>query len=246
MKKTFLILILLFISTSIFGKIKEPKVIQSYKSTFWIFGKEDCTYQFSIKFGLWFPYESGLFFAYTQKSLWKIYDKSSPFEETNYSPSIFWEKENPFKLIDFLRIIPYEHKSNGRDHAENRSMERGFIEGQLSYGNYFNFGIREKAGWFYAKAVQNRDLKRYIGYFETELFAQIKSKHGFLGHEKLYIKGEWTHKYGWFEAGFSFRIFTTKIRPHIYAQWYYGYGEFLLNYNQKTNAVRIGLIFNEL
>jgi hypothetical protein len=47
-------------------------------------------FQFSFKFDLT-PNEGpcGLFFAYTQRSLWNAYAFSSPFEDTSYNPQLF-------------------------------------------------------------------------------------------------------------------------------------------------------------
>ena len=240
MKKIILILLLL-----IPINLLALEIIQPYQSTYIITGDKvnQCKYQVSLRYGLFYPFNTGIFVAYTQKSKWDIYDKSSPFRETNYNPSIFWEKQNLWKF-DFLRIIPYEHCSNGRDGAENRSIDRWFIEAQISRGDYLNIGIREKTGWYYARARQNADIGRYSGKCITELFAQILSQHGYFGHEKISFQGEWTTRYYWYQAELSFRIFTTKFRPHVYIQYYQGYNEFLLTYNQKSRALRGGLIFN--
>lgn len=243
MRKLLFIFIFLLSSMSLFA----VETIQSHNPIYFITGNNDnqAKYQVSFKYSLW--YNSGAYLSYTQLSKWNIYDQSSPFKETNYNPGIFWEKENLWKL-DLLRIIPYEHKSNGRDGQESRSIDRYFIEVQYSIGDKFNLGIREKVGAYYKVSNKNKDIDHYLGYFQTELFFQIKSKHEFFDHEKIYIKGEWMHnrlntKY-WFETGLSFRIITAYIQPNFYIQYYKGYGEFLLDYNKKTNALRAGLIFN--
>ncbi len=48
-------------------------------------------FQFSFKYDFW-PSTSHhtVYLAYTQKSLWDLYDKSSPFRESNYAPEIFY------------------------------------------------------------------------------------------------------------------------------------------------------------
>ena len=238
--KKLLLLCLLFIPLKLFSL----DAIKPYHPTYFIAGDkvDQVKYQVSFKYGLWYPYESGLYLSYTQISKWDLYEHSSPFRESNYNPSIFWEKEKVWKF-DFLRAIPYEHKSNGLGGKDSRSTDRFFGEVQISHGEVFNFGIREKIGGFYAVSRHNSDIKRYTGHFETELFAQIKDKHGYFGHEKLYMKGEWTRKYYWYEIGFTFRIFTSKLSPHIYVQYYQGYNEFLIDYNKKTQAIRAGFIF---
>jgi phospholipase A1 len=220
--------------------------IQPYKPVYFIAGDKEnqVKYQVSFKYNLWYPYEGGLALAYTQTARWNLYDKSSPFKEINHNPIVFIERKQPNEYIDFFRIIPYEHISNGLDRIESRSVDKCAVEIQVSCGEFINIGIREKVNCFFALSRYNADYKRYKGLFETELFAQIKSQHGYLGHERLSIQGEWTNKFYWYQAEFSCRIFTTKIRPHIYIQWYDGYAEFLINYNKRTRALRAGFIFN--
>ena len=243
MKKLILIL-LLFIPVKLFAL----EAIQPYLPTYIITGdsnEDQVKYQVSFKYGLLHPYKSGIFLSYTQLSKWDIYSRSSPFKENNYSPGIFWEQQNPYKYFDFLRISPFTHLSNGLDGQDSRSIDRCFIESQVSYGKTINFGIREKVQWFYnfSMSSHNKDYKRYTGNFETEFFIQIKSKRNYLSHEKLYFKDEFTNKFYWMEIGMSARIITTKIRPHVYIQYYRGYSEFLIDYNKKTEALRIGFIF---
>ncbi len=224
--------------------------IQSFQPIYFIAGDktDQIKYQVSFKYALIFPYETGLYLGYTQLSKWNIYDRSSPFKETNYNPSIFYEKIPSLKYLDFYRIGFYEHKSNGRDGQQSRSMDKGYAEIQLSHGKHLNFGIREKVSVYYTVSNKNKDIDHYAGYFETELFVQYFSPHTYIDHERLYIKGEWMHnrlntKY-WMEAGLSFRLLTGNIQPNFYIQYYRGYVEFMEDYNKKTNALRAGLIFN--
>jgi phospholipase A1/A2 len=224
--------------------------LQSFHSIYFIAGDktDQMKYQVSFRYALWFPYETGLYLGYTQLSKWNIYDRSSPFKETNYNPSIFYENIPNFEWFDFYRIGFYEHKSNGRDGAVSRSMDKGYGEIQFSHGRHFNYGIREKVSYYYSVSNKNADIDHYLGFFETEAFLQYFSPHTYIDHERLYIKGEWMHnrlnsRY-WFEAGLSFRILTGKIQPNLYIQYYRGYAEFLEDYNKKTNALRAGFIFN--
>lgn len=238
-------LIILFILLIPF-KFFALNAIKPFYPTYIITGdKENQTkFQTSFRYNLIYPYESGIGLACNILAHWNVYDKSSPFKELNYNPMIFIERTNDLKYLDFYRIIPYSHFSNGLDGEASRSIESGAVEMQLSHTiGYLNFGIRERFTCFYKLARQNLDYKRYRGNFETEVFAKIKSRLGFLSHEKIYFKGEFTKRYYWLETGLSSRIITTKFRPHIYIQYFQGYSEFLLNYNQKTQAIRGGFIF---
>lgn len=246
MKKLILICLMLLISVSLFAEVQNR--LQSYEPIYIIAGdKEDqVKFQVSFKYCLLYPFDSGLYIGYTQLSKWDLYDRSSPFRETNYNPNIFWEKNNLW-CLDFLRIIPYEHKSNGLAGEDSRGIDRYFVESQISYGKKFNIGIKEKAGGYYAYSHKPKDeysVKRYLGYFKTTLFAQIKDSHSFIGHERISITGEWTKRFYWYQAELSFRILTTKFSPHVYIQYYRGYAEFLINYYEKSDALRAGLTFN--
>lgn len=240
-----LLFLILLIYTPVYGN----DIIQPLNPIYIVSGDktDQVKYEISFKCGLWYPFNSGLFLAYRQLAKWNVYDRSSPFKEIDHNPSIFWQKDNTL-YSDFIRLIPYSHQSNGRDGQESRSMDRYFIEAQYSIGEKYNLGIREKVGAYYSVSSKNEDIHRYIGYFETELFFQIRSKIGFLEHERIYIKGEWLHnrlntRY-WMECGLSIRLFTARIQPDLYVQWYNGWAEFMQNYKQKTNAIRGGFVFN--
>ena len=187
---------------------------------------------------------SNVYIKYRLKFKWNVYDRSSPFQYYCHNPAIFFQLPGVWN-IDFFRIIPYEHESNGLAGWDSQSVDRYFGESQLSFGKIFNFGIHEKVGGYYGYTHREGILtyRRVMGFFNTELFFQIKNKHGFIGHERIYIRGEWTKKCYWMEAGTSFRIITASFSPNIYIQYYRGYGEFINRYWEKTKALRAGLIF---
>jgi phospholipase A1/A2 len=237
--------IVLVVSYVFYQKAYGMEAIQTYKPTYIIAGDkiDQVKYQVSFKYALISPFNSGIYFSYTQISKWNIYDQSSPFRESNYNPSIFWEKQKLW-IFDVLRISPYSHQSNGLDKERSRSLETGFAQAQISYGDKLNIGINETGTWHYSVANKNKDYKRYKGFFRTELFLQLKGNGKYFDQEKIYVSGEWTHKSYWIESGIAIRLLTAQIRPKIYIQWYYGTAEFLENYREKTNALRAGLIFN--
>src|SRR4030065_248977 len=91
-----IILIVYVVAFVLAKKIFAMEAISEYKPTYIIAGDKESQvkYQVSLKYALVYPYNSGVYFAYTQLSKWNIYDRSSPFKESNYQPSIFWEKNN--------------------------------------------------------------------------------------------------------------------------------------------------------
>jgi outer membrane phospholipase A len=246
MKKLLLLILLLPSIIFAINKIEPAETIEAFQPIYFIDGNhsDQVKYSISFKYKIWFPGDNGLNLAYLQIAKWNIYDRSNPFKEIDHSPMVFYESFPIYKWWDFYRIGFYQHLSNGLDGANSRSIDTGFLETQVSYGKYLNFGIREKVICYYSVSNKNKDYKRYKGNFETEIFIQYKGSHGYIDHERFYIKGEKTHKYGWIEIGVSVRILTPDIQPSLYIQYYRGYAEFMIDYNKKINALRAGLIFN--
>jgi phospholipase A1/A2 len=235
--KKLLLLLLLLIPVKVWA-------ISAHLPTYILTGDKENQLKYQVNIDHELVDNTGLFMSYTMLAKWNIYDRSSPFTFYNHSPSIFWQSKK-IGYIDFIRVIPYSHTSNGLAGWESQSMDRYFGEAQISFGEKINFGIREKSGGYYNYSHKEGIpvIRRYLGFFETEFFLQTKSTQGFIGHERLYFKGEFTKKYYWTESGLSFRIITKHFSPHIYIQKYFGYSEFINEYWKKTNATRIGLLF---
>lgn len=236
--KKLLLLLFLIIPLNLYA-------ISFHLPTYIITGDKDNQLKYQVNIDHELVKNTNVFMSYTMLAKWNIYDRSSPFQEYNHNPSIFFQLNDLCKL-DFIRVIPWEHLSNGLAHSDSRSMDRYFGEAQISYGKIFNFGITEKTGSYYnySRVPGEYSIRRYLGFFKTTLFMQIKDKHGYFGHERLAITGEWTKRFYWYQIDLTFRIITSKFSPHIYIQYYNGYGEFLHDYYKKTNSIRAGFIFN--
>lgn len=277
MKRILIFFILLFMSVNLFSQNnfmieEEPQLkyqisssyekdyespMSAYKSNYFVTGesKEDqVKYQISVKYNLFYPFNLGVFFAYTQRSWWKIYDNSSPFFETNFLPEAFYEFEsgnnvfNNFVIpyIDFIRLSPYEHRSNGREEGpDNRGENKYYGEIQASVGKVYNFGVRGKVFGYYTRAKENKDINDYHKNYEASVFFKLKSKNvRYLDKEEINVSwgGNPANK-GWYSIEVSARILSTYVQPKLFIQFYKGYDEFILFYNKKTEAVRIGFIF---
>jgi hypothetical protein len=73
-----------------------------------------------------------LYFAYTQFSLWDLHSASKPFEDTNYRPSLYYYLSDTGvknSVISRLSIASgFEHESNGRAGADSRSINTLFLK----------------------------------------------------------------------------------------------------------------------
>jgi phospholipase A1 len=250
------ICILIGISIPAFGEYESP--LSLYRDNYFITGddSDQTKFQLSLKYSLLYPSKLGIFGAYTQKSLWKTHDSSSPFYESNYQPEAFvrFESKNNFindlnlGIIDYIQFSPIYHCSNGQEGIANRSMNTYYGEIQLSIGKVYNLGAAGKMFGYYNTAKENRDIDNYIGHYEVDCFFKIKSPSSFfLDKEEIHVKfggyGENDTK-GWYAIEASVRLVTSVIQPRLFVQYYDGYGEWLINYNQHEQSLRVGLALN--
>jgi phospholipase A1 len=125
----------------------------------------DAKFQISLRHRLTkssLPFNTFLFYTYTQKSFWKIYRKSTPFWDINFNPTIgvgkYYIQNNTLKGTAFLQI---DHESSGRNGEESRSWNRVVLSGKYFHNEQLAFGVRL---WFpFAYKDDNPDLIKYRG-----------------------------------------------------------------------------------
>lgn len=244
MKKYVFILISFLLCLS-YAYSKEEKYdlspLELNKPMYWLFGdmNNQAKCNISFKYNILKKYESGVFFGYSQLMMWKLYDKSSPFEDLNYNPEIFIKsKYFMSNQIDYIVISPFEHMSNGRDGEESRSLNRAYVQVQASKGNKLNVGINAK-GYIYYNS--DNGYENYSSFYETKLFISIDRVDNESAKDELYVKFG-GYKYWFTEVGYISRKFGF-MNPRFYAQLYHGYLESMLRFNEKTTAIRIGVVF---
>jgi phospholipase A1/A2 len=184
------------------------------------------------------PLGTYLHVIYTQRSFWDIYHFSSPFRETNYNPGLLlfrpMFKEN---LLAGALALTIEHESNGRDSIYSRSWN--FIS--LAYNKVFSKRlIGGLKLWipFVSSTENNPDLVDYIGYGELELHWKIINK---LFLDVVGRKGASNFK-GSVQTDLSFKTWKAG-NQYIVIQWWYGYAESLIDYSERQNMLRIGVMF---
>ena len=178
-------------------------------------------------------------FAYTQRSWWQITDSSSPFRETNYLPEVYMQMPiaDQNSLLKGLQV-GFLHESNGKSNkaGKSRSWNRIYLEGYLRYKNIF---VVPRA-WY--KVYENRhhddnhDIQDYLGYGDINIFVPY-NKHvvKFLIRNNLNVN----QNHGAIQADWTYPLGDTGL--YGYVQYFYGYGESLIDYNKKTNRLGIGI-----
>ena len=228
--------------------------ISSHAPTYFIMGNRggsNARFQISFRYRLHSPadplntkFYDHFYMGYTQTALWDLHSDSKPFVDTTYSPSLFWHKDSIWESADktaFLGLSTgYEHASNGKDGTDSRSMNDFFIQPELNYrfedGAVLSFKPRLKA---YVFMSENSDYRQHMGSVDWNLrYARPNS----LVLDGRYTRGAQGRESKQVAIAWPLKRTPLNMNGFLYAQYYSGYGETLLNY--RTNAAsqfRIGL-----
>jgi phospholipase A1 len=218
-------------------------------------------FQFSVKYDLW-PNDGqhGVYFAFTEMSLWNIYDPSSPFLENNFNPEFFYIYYHhpgryypPPGCAFFHERLGYEHQSNGEAEPLSRGWDRIFGETRFAcYAQERFYGLATLNVWAppFGKS-DNPDIVNFLGYGVLSLSQGIEANTAWYGDYDVTLslrKGTGGIQYGSLEINGRWRphFFTySRFTPFLYVQFFTGYGQTLLTYNVDTTSFRIGLGFSD-
>lgn len=209
--------------------------------------KAESVFQISFKKPLlydFFGFGESIELAYTQISFWQTFSHSLPFRETNYSPEAYVlflndKKDSHLKAYKFGFI----HNSNGKGGTDSRTWNRLYAQGTFLLGDLF---ITPKI-WYkfhengdYETHEDNPDILKYYGYGELLITYPYKKhifelllRDNFRKNNKGFAKLEWTHP---ISNGFD-NFFW-------YANSSYGYGDSLIDYNNRLFRVSFGVAFS--
>ncbi len=229
---------------------------EAHDPVYFVYGTKEpgVKFQFSFKYRLLdFPSDDSaitkrsLEFGYSQRSLWDITGDSSPFYDTSYMPSFFYESlaaqsSNRHGLFTWVGYqTGYQHESNGQGLTESRSLNTLFVRPAFIIGSAEDWHVIVVPKiWAYVGDLSNNpDIKDYRGY--GELFLVF----GRNGGTALAYTGR---------AGKDFNHFTTQLdltipiriklldfASYFLVQYFDGYGDSLRDYNKKSSALRAGI-----
>jgi phospholipase A1 len=208
------------------------------------FDDTEAQFQISLKIPLWVNVHDkfDVYAAYTNRSFWQLYnsDISAPFRETNHEPEAWIQFSPDWEIFGFTNAATafgFVHQSNGRGGVLSRSWNRVYANFVFQRGN-FALGFKP---WFKlsedADDDDNPDITDYLGHYE--LRAGYKwNKHVFSVMSRNNLESGFDR--GAVELGWSFPLWNY---PYLkgYIQYFGGYGESLIDYNQKSNRIGIGI-----
>jgi phospholipase A1 len=187
-----------------------------------------------------------VFAAYTVRSFWQVYndEESAPFRETNHEPEIWLQAYPGWELLGFKNSIVQlgiNHQSNGRNDPLSRSWNRVFANFVLEKDNLV-LGFKP-----WARISEddedddNPDITDFMGHFELRgVYKWNEHVFSLMSRNNL----ESGFEEGAFEAGWSFPLGKWPFLKG-YVQYFNGYGESMIDYDQKVNRIGVGLLLTD-
>lgn len=183
------------------------------------------------------PFDSYLFIQYTQKAFWDVFRESLPMRDLNFNPGIglghLIIRHNKYIGKAYLML---EHESNGRDSIDSRSWNKITLSCALVLND--NWETQFKTWIPIIDGKNNKDILKYNGIFQFAVNYRTCNK-------RLQIGALITQRKAWF--GFNTQLelsykFNKRENQFFFIQYYNGYGENLLEYNQYKNMLRVGFV----
>lgn len=185
-----------------------------------------------------------LWFGYTQKSFWQVYntDDSAPFRETNYEPEVFVRYATKYDVGPGTLsavTLGLNHESNGQSEPRSRSWNRIMASAAYSYDRWL-FMLQP---WFRLPEKDsdddNEDIQEYLGYanymaiykWSEDRTLSLKLLNNLRSDNKTSV-----------EIGYSFPMGDT-VKGYIH--YYNGYGESLIDYNERIQRFGFGIMLND-
>ncbi len=205
---------------------------------------EEIQFQVSIKAPVWrnmFGSNMDMMVSYTARSYWQLFndDFSAPFRETNYEPEVYVRDFTDYDVLG-VKIsgwaLGFNHQSNGRTQLLSRSWNR--ILGQTAISLTDDLALLARAWYRIPEDDEDDDnpgMHRYLGYGDLRaVWAPNRNTFTAMlrpGTEETSYELTWSYPIS--------QVFR------IYAQYYNGYGESLLDYDYDMERFGIGITMND-
>jgi phospholipase A1 len=205
----------------------------------------EAQFQISLKVPLainLFDGRMDIYGAYTNRSFWQMYNSeySEPFRETNHEPELWLQFSNDWQVMGFTNVVNTlggVHQSNGRGGTQSRDWNRLYAHFIFEKDNW----VLSFKPWIWVtkdkSESDNPDITDFMGHGE---FRTAYSRGGHVYSMMLRNQLESGFNKGAVELSWSLPVFDY---PYLkgYVQYFYGYGESLIDYNRKVNRIGVGI-----
>lgn len=222
-----------------------------YKDNYFIFGTSvnhtptktntDIKFQISIQQRLTrstLPFGTYLYLFYSQKCWWNVLENSMPMVDLNFNPGIGLAKPLFVKNRYVGKVtLMAEHESNGRDGLASRSWNKISLAASIMIDPQVT--VHGKVWIPIVDGQNNRDILDYSGIYQfgTEFTSRNRR---FTASVVLVKRRGWKLNYNTI-IELDYRIFR-RDNQFLFLQFYNGYGECMLDYNQFRSRVRVGIV----
>ena len=193
------------------------------------------------------PWLTGFHFGYTQTSFWDLKSDSMPFEDNSYKPEFFHVTRNIKSRASWLQGLflksGFEHESNGKSDVDSRNINIVYVQPiSIFYSSKTKYGLSfsPRVWTYFSTGDHNPDIEDYRGYFDVDL--KIGKADGFV----------FSSLFGWARKGGSVQLDLTlpvsrtwfeNVNMYFHVQYVSALAESLIQYQERTEAVRIGFSF---
>ena len=239
------------IADSIREELDRRPYFSLYKDTYFVggtvLGGKPTEFNSDVKFQISFqqrltksslPWNSYLYLFYTQKALWNVFERSLPFHDLNFNPGIGISRFIIMKghLIGKATMM-IEHESNGRDGTASRSWNKISWAGEAYISPFL---MAHAKFWIpIIDGKYNKDILKYMGISQAGFQARSNDDKWVLDMTLVKRQG-WNLNFNTI-VQLGYRI-NHNSNQFIMLQYYNGYGESMLDYNQYHSRIRIGLL----
>lgn len=233
------------------------KNVKAYEPIYFLLGEkpEKTKLQFSLRYQLFskdaslvqdYSWLQGLNFGFTQTSFWDLNSTSKPFQDTSYKPELFFLSSNlkngSGKLKGIFLQTGLQHESNGQASFDSRSTNIYYIKPIFMFHNPENSrGVQISPKlWVYVDNDEdnNPDLEDYRGYFDLETKIGREDRLMVESHFRPAKQGNSL------QLDLSYPIqkyFANNVGVYIHLQYINSLAENMLNYKDRTEAIRLGV-----
>lgn len=193
------------------------------------------------------PALGGINLAYTQASLWDTSDESAPFFDSSYKPELLWSDEHIPALSREGRYglglqFGVRHESNGKGDDESRSLNIVYVRPIVTLGDprHFHLTVAPRVFGYVGGQFGNEDIEDYRGH------ADVRAVVGWRDGLQLAALGrlgdDWENGSIQLDLTYPLRKFLAgNLDVYLDVQGFYGYGESLRGYDERTSSVRVGI-----
>lgn len=193
------------------------------------------------------PFFSRVYFGYTQTSLWNLGEPSAPFYDTSYRPSLFYRHEQ-LKAWGEGRgwlggQVGIEHESNGKGGDESRTLNTVYVQPVVEIDRAIgsaHLSVAPRLWAYVGNLSENPDIAEYRGYGQLRLAVTGQAEWQVAATGRVGTSGK-----GSIQVDFTYpmdRILLRTFDAFLYAQYFNGWSESLLSYNERLPwQLRVGI-----